>query len=175
MAHIENTRPVIAMEMAILGDPAIIIPAINLPMVGDPNGILGVISGGPGGPTGIGTKGNGGIGNKDGPGYGPEGEPGVGGGHAGFRDDVTQPTLLFKIEPEYSDEARKVKLQGSVFLRIVVDEHGRAGDIVVTQGLGLGLDERAVAAVRKWRFRPGMRAGRPVPTTAIVQVTFRLL
>ena len=175
MAHLENARPVLAMEMAIFGDPTILVPAVNLPMVGDPNGVLGVISGGSGGPTGIGTGGNGGIGGKDGPGYGPEGEPGVGGAHAGFRDNVTQPTLLSKTEPEYSDEARKVKLQGMVLLRIVVDERGRVGDIVVTQGLGLGLDERAVAAVRKWRFRPGMRAGRPVPTTAIVQVSFRLL
>src|SRR5262249_20777245 len=97
------------------------------------------------------------------------------GGRAGFRDDVTAPTLLSKIEPEYSDDARKAKLQGSVFLRIVVDERGHAESIEVTQGLVLGLDERAVEAVKKWRFRPAMRVGRPVPASAIVQVVSRLL
>jgi TonB family protein len=175
MAHIENARPVLAMEMAIFGDPSAIVPVVNLPMVGDPNGVLGIISGGPGGPAGIGTGRDGGIGGKTGSGYGEGDRPGVGGSSAGFRDDVTQPTLLFKVEPEYTDEARKVRLQGSVLLRIVVDERGRAESIVVTQGLGLGLDERAIEAVKKWRFRPGMRGSRPVPTSAIVQVTFRLL
>ncbi|MBS1856592.1 MAG: energy transducer TonB [Acidobacteria bacterium] len=175
MAHMENARPVLAMEMAIFGNPSVIVPAINLPMVGDPGGVLGLISGGPGGPVGIGTGDRGGIGGKTGPGYGDGDRPGVGGYSPGFRDDVTQPTLLFKVEPEYTDEARKVRLQGTVLLRIVVDERGRAENIVVTQGLGLGLDERAIEAVKKWRFRPGMRASRPVPTTAIVQVTFRLL
>jgi TonB family protein len=174
-AHVENTQPVLSMEMAILGDPSIVVPAINLPVVGDPNGVLGRLSGGPGGPTGIGDRGNGGIGRRNGPGYGDGENPGVGGARAGFRDNVTQPRLISKIEPEYSDEARKVKLQGSVMLRIVVDEHGRAESIEVTHGLGLGLDERAVEAVRKWRFSPGTRGGRPVPTAALVEVTFRLL
>ena len=174
-AHIENQRPLLSMEMAIFGDSSIVIPAVNLPLIGDPNGVLGRISGGPGGPTGIGSNGNGGIGNKDGSGYGDGERSGVGNSRAGFREDVTAPRLLSKVEPEYSEEARKVKLQGSVMLRIVVDERGRAESIEVTQGLGLGLDERAVEAVKKWRFHPGTRAGRPVPTSAIVQVTFRLL
>jgi periplasmic protein TonB len=173
--RVENTNPVLSMEMAIFGDPSIVVPAINLPLIGDPNGVIGRISAGPGGPTGIGRHGNGGIGDKDGPGYGPGETPGVGGVRAGFRDNVTQPRLLKKIEPEYSDEARKVKLQGSVMLRIVVDERGRAESIEVTHGLGLGLDERAVEAVRKWLFTPGTRGGRPVPTAALVEVTFRLL
>jgi periplasmic protein TonB len=174
-AHVENTQPVLSMEMAILGDPSIIVPAINLPLGGDPNGVLGRISGGTGGPTGIGDHGNGGIGKKDGPGYGDADAPGIGRVRTGLGDSVTQPRLLSKIEPEYSDEARKVKLQGSVMLRIVVDEQGRAESIEITRGLGLGLDERAVEAVRKWRFSPGTRGGRPVPTAALVEVTFRLL
>jgi len=175
MAHIENSNPVLAMEMAIFGDPSIPVPPVNLALIGDPNGVLGVISGGPGGPTGIGTGGTGGIGSKDGSGYGDGGQPGVGGYVPGVRDDVTRPRILSKVEPEYSDEARRARLQGMVLLRIVVNERGRAESIVVTQSLGLGLDERAVDAVKKWRFVPGMRFGRPVPTTAIVQVTFRLL
>jgi protein TonB len=173
--HIENTQPVLSMDMAVFGNPAAAIPLLDLPLIGDPTGVPGTNSGGPGGPTGIGRRGNGGVGDSlAGSGAGPGEEPGIG-GRSGFRDDVSQPVLLSKIEPEYSDEARKVKLQGSVFLRIVVDERGRAESIVVTQGLGLGLDERAMEAVKKWRFKPGMRGGRPVPTTAIIQVTFRLL
>jgi len=173
--RIDNLQPVLSMEMAIVGEPTILIPVINLPLVGDPNGVLGATHGGPGGPNGIGGGRGNGIGDKDGPGYGDSGRHGVGNSRAGFRDDVTPPRLISKIEPEYSDEARKVKLQGTVLLRIVVDERGYAESIEVTQGLGLGLDERAVEAVRKWRFRPGLRGGRPVPTSAIVQVSFRLL
>ena len=60
-------------------------------------------------------------------------------------------------------------------IKLVVDEHGLPQNIVVTQGLGLGLDERAVEAVKKWRFRPGTQNGKPVAMPAIVQVTFRLL
>jgi TonB family protein len=171
--HIENEHPVLSMDMAIFGQPAVLIPVVGL--IGDPNGILGAIGGGPGGPNGIGGGEGNSIGNKRGNGYGDDGGDGVSGYRGGFRDNVTQPTLLSKVEPEYSDEARKVKLQGSVFLRIVVDERGHAESIEVTQGLGLGLDERAIEAVKKWRFKPGMRGGRPVPTSAIIQVTFRLL
>ena len=63
-AHVANTQPVLSLEMAILGDPSIVVPAINLPVVGDPNSVLGTFSGGPGGPTGIGDRGNGGIGKE---------------------------------------------------------------------------------------------------------------
>jgi protein TonB len=79
------------------------------------------------------------------------------------------------VEPAYTEEARKVKLQGTILLRIVVNERGWAEHIVVTQGLGLGLDERAADSVKQWRFKPAMRGGKPVPSVALVQVTFRLL
>jgi len=172
-ARIENQQPVLTMEQAIVADPSIQIPK-DLPLIGDPNGVLGVKSNGPGKGSGIGAGENGG----DGPGHGPgagDGDGGIGGSRNGFRDNVSQPELIWKSEPEYTEEARKVKLQGTVQLRIVVDERGRAESIEVTHGLGLGLDERAVAAVRQWKFKPGMRGGKPVPTVAIIQVSFRLL
>jgi TonB family protein len=172
--HAVNQQPVLSMDMAIFGAPAIAVPLLDL-KIGDPNGVLGPASDGPGGPNGIGNHGRDGVGDRDKSGYGPGDEPGFGSATPGFRDDVTPPKLLSKIEPEYSDEARKAQLQGSVFLRIVVDERGHAESIEVTQGLGLGLDERAVEAVRKWRFRSAMRGKRPVPASAIVQVVFRLL
>jgi protein TonB len=170
-ARVENQQPVLSMDMSIFGDPAILIPTINLPLIGDPKGTANMISGGPGGPGGIGRDGKGGIGDDGGDTYGT----GIGNPRPGFRDDVTEPKLLTKVDPEYSEEARKSKVQGSVMLRIVINERGLAESIEVTQGLGLGLDERAIEAVKKWRFRPAMRGKIPVPVSAIVQVTFRLL
>ncbi len=68
-----------------------------------------------------------------------------------------------------------MKYQGSVLLRIVVDERGLVRDVIVTSPLGMGLDEKAIEAVRKWRFRPGTRDGKAVPVWAAVEVMFRLL
>src|SRR6185437_5631515 len=123
---------------------------------------------------GIGGGHDGGIGDKNGPGAGDGDALGVG-GRSDFREAITQPVLLSKVEPEYSEEARRTKLQGTVLLRVVVNERGAAERIVVSHGLGLGLDERAIDAVRKWRFRPAMRGRRAVPAAALVEVSFRLL
>ena len=83
--------------------------------------------------------------------------------------------MLSKVEPEYSEEARKAKWQGTVVLQIVVDEHGLPKDMKVMRQLGLGLDQKAMEAVGKWRFKPGMKDGKPVPVIATIEVNFRLL
>ena len=105
--------------------------------------------------------------------------PGSGGGFGGgvyrIGGGVSDPVPIFKPEPEYSEEARKAKFQGAVLLAIVIDEQGRTRDIRVLRPLGLGLDEKAIEAVTKWRFRPSMKDGRPVPVMANVEVNFRLL
>jgi TonB family protein len=88
---------------------------------------------------------------------------------------VKPPALLFKKEPQYTEEARLAKFQGTVVLYIEVGPDGWAHNIQVTQGLGLGLDQRAVAAVSQWRFRPGMKDDVAVPVAATVEVNFRLL
>jgi len=88
---------------------------------------------------------------------------------------VTGPQLLYKVEPEFSEEARKAKFEGVVVLAIEVDAHGEPHVQRIVQALGLGLDEKAMEAVRKWRFRPGYQDGKPVATGAIVEVRFRLL
>ena len=72
---------------------------------------------------------------------------------------VTPPRLIHKIEPQYSPEARADHVQGTVILQIVINEKGRATDITVISPLGFGLDEQAQAAVEKWEFVPGMKAG----------------
>jgi TonB family protein len=79
------------------------------------------------------------------------------------------------VEPEFSEEARKAKYQGVVVLSIQVDMSGTVRAVRVQKGLGLGLDEKAMDAVSHWRFRPGLRNGKPVVTEATVQVTFQLL
>jgi TonB family protein len=99
----------------------------------------------------------------------------VEGGTGRLLGSVSAPVLLWKTEPEYSEEARKAKVQGTVILRIEVDARGQARQIVVQRSLGLGLDDRAMEAVRRWKFKPGYQDGKPVVTVAIVEVNFRLL
>jgi len=89
--------------------------------------------------------------------------------------DVKPPSLVSKVEPSYSDEARNAKISGSVLLAVVVDPTGVPRDIRVTRSLGLGLDEKAIEAVSKWRFAPGMKDGKPVSVRATIDVSFRLL
>ena len=88
---------------------------------------------------------------------------------------VSQPSVIFKQDPEYSEEARKAKLSGTVLLAVVVDKEGLARDVRVVRPLGLGLDEKAVEAVQQWKFNPGMKAGEPVNVRANIEINFRLL
>ena len=173
-----NLNPQLPMEPTLVMSE-IALPNIDLPRFGDPNGVSGPASGGRGSGGGIGDGIGTGVGDSPGPGYGPG--PGGGGGvppgpgGGGLEGGITQPVLLWKIEPEYTDEARRAKVQGTVILHIEVDTRGQAQNITVRQSLGLGLDERAIEAVRRWRFRPGYRDGKPWVTAAMVQVNFRLL
>jgi TonB family protein len=91
------------------------------------------------------------------------------------RGALTPPVLLSKVDPDYSDPARAAKVQGIVVLRVEIDQTGQIREMRVDQGLGLGLDEKAMEAVRRWRFRPGMRDGKAVATSGLVEVHFRLL
>ena len=88
-------------------------------------------------------------------------------------NDVTAPSVKYQVEPEYSEEARKAKFAGKVMLSIVVDEEGLPQNIRVVRKLGLGLDEKAIEAVQKWHFNPGMKDGKPVPVAATIEVIFR--
>lgn len=88
---------------------------------------------------------------------------------------VSAPVPTYKPEPEYSEEARRAKFQGTVVLFVVVDESGNPRDLKVIRPVGLGLDQKAIEAVRKWKFRPGMKDGYPVPVQATIEVNFRLL
>ena len=88
--------------------------------------------------------------------------------------DVSKPIPIYKPEPAYSEEARKAKYQGAVELWIVVDASGTVSDVRVARPLGMGLDEKAVEAVRTWKFKPAYRNRVPVPIRVMVEVVFRL-
>ncbi len=89
--------------------------------------------------------------------------------------NITNPIPVFRPEPMYSEAARKAKLSGMVVVSLVVDATGHTRDIHVLSPLGLGLDEEAVAAAKRWRFKPGTKDGQPVNVMAQIQITFRLL
>ena len=81
---------------------------------------------------------------------------------------------MFTPDPEYSEEARKAKYQGTCVLWLVVGPDGRPRDIKVARTLGLGLDEKAIEAVKQWKFEPAMKDGKPVAVQINVEVSFRL-
>jgi len=150
-------------------------PNINSPVYGDPLSHMGTPSNGTGFGGGIGSGSGGGVGSGKGPGTGPGSGGGFGGGAYQIGGGVSQPSIIRKVEPEYSEEARKAKWQGTVKLQVIIDETGHARDIKVVKQLGLGLDAKAMEAVEKWLFKPGMKDGKPVPVYATIEVTFHLL
>lgn len=93
--------------------------------------------------------------------------------HKVGEDGVRAPKLLTKVDPAYTDEASEAKLEGTVKLTLEVHPDGRAYNIQVVEGLGMGLDEQAVRAIEQWRFEPGMKDGKPVIVGAKVEVNFR--
>lgn len=174
-AVVNNPDPKLAIEPTIVVPPDVPLPQIALNEYGDPLGKLGLPSNGPGSRGGIGTGCCGGVGPSTGPGFGLGSDGGINGGVFRSGRGVSAPLIVYKVEPEYSEEARKAKYQGTVVLKVIVDPSGRVVNPVVVQSLGLGLDEKAIEAVKKWRFRPGYKDGKPVPVFADIEVSFRLL
>lgn len=177
MATIRNPNPKLPAEPTVVVPPDIRVPQPNIAAYGDPLAAMVTGSGGPGGGGGIGTGCCGGVGSGSGPGVGPGEGGGIGGGvFRPGRGGVGYPECVYCPDPRFSDEARKAKYQGTVLLRIIVQADGRATNISVAKGLGMGLDENAVDAVRGWRFKPAVGpGGKPVPVEVLIEVTFRLL
>ncbi|HSB15606.1 MAG TPA: energy transducer TonB [Bryobacteraceae bacterium] len=175
MAVVNNPNPKLIMEPTIVVPPDVNLPNVNMAQYGDPLGKIGPPSNGPGSGGGIGSGSGGGVGPGRGPGYGPGEGGGFGGGVFRVGGGVSAPTLVFKVEPEYSEEARKAKFQGTVVLYCEVTERGTCQNVKVLRALGLGLDEKAIEAVKKWKFRPGAKDGKPVTVAATIEVNFRLL
>ncbi len=172
---IRNPDPKLAVEPTVRVPPEISVPQVDMSVFGDPFGADGPPSAGPGTGGGIGSGRGTGVGSGRGSGVGPGSGGGIGGGVFRIGGGVSSPRLLHKVEPEYSEEARKAKYQGTVMLAVEVWEDGMAHNIRILRSLGLGLDEKAVEAVKQWRFSPGKKDGKPVKVAAQIQVSFRLL
>lgn len=166
---VAKEMPKLPLDATVVVAPEVTFPASS--RIGDPSSPFSKwISDGTGGPGGIGKGCCDGIGT----GYGPHvgnGPPGI---YPAGKKDVTVPQLIYSPEPSFSDEARKAKFQGIVLLIVVVGEDGRPYNIRVGQSLGMGLDEKAMEAVKSWHFRPATRNGQPVATQIAVQVDFHL-
>ncbi|MBV9771355.1 MAG: energy transducer TonB [Bryobacterales bacterium] len=173
ITHVQD--PKLVMDPTLIIQPDANIPKVNIDQLGDPLAKSGIASNGFGSGGGMGSGRNGGIGPGSGPGFGPGSGGGMGGGAYRIGGGVSPPSILYKVEPEYSEEARKAKFQGTVLLFVVVDEKGNPRDIKIIRPLGLGLDQKAVEAVEKWKFSPGKKDGKPVPVQAQIEVNFRLL
>jgi len=129
---------------------------------------------GPGEGGGEGSGSGAGLGEGSGPGIGPGSGGGTGGGPYRPGSGIEPPRLLHEVKPDYPEEARRQGLAGEVELEIVVRRDGTVGDVRVLRRLGHGLDERAIDAVRRWRFAPARRLGAPVDVVVEVAVEFRL-
>jgi TonB family protein len=139
----------------------------TFPNIGDPNALGSILSGGPGNFGGIGIGPSVGSGT-DGTGVGRDGivRPGAG---------VVMPVPIKKVDPEFSEEARKAHAMGTVIVYCEVGPDGKPHNIRVTQSFGMGLDEEALKAVAQWLFRPGTKDGKPVTVAASIVVAFHLL
>jgi TonB family protein len=174
MVEAKNLAPTLTAETTVIAPQlANLIPVPNVPF-GDPNGVVGPPSAGPGKGGGIGSGDGTGIGPGKGGGVGPGEGGGIGGGVFQVGGGVTEPTLLSQIQPEYSDDGRKARIQGTVELLIVVQADGSVRFENVRKSLGYGLDQKAMEAVKKWKFLPGKKDGKPVATYVSVLVNFSL-
>jgi TonB family protein len=173
---VRNDNPKLAVEPTVVIPPQVHLALNTLPTLGDPMSHLpsGPPSNGTGSGGGIGSGNGGGVGSGEGPGVGPGRGGGIGGGVFRVGGGVSAPRVIYQPDPEYSEEARKAKYQGTCVLWLVVGPDGRPRDIRVARTLGLGLDEKAIEAVRTWKFEPAMKDGKPVAVQINVEVEFRL-
>jgi TonB family protein len=174
---VRNPNPKLTVEPTVVMPPQVKLPTMNAALnFGDPKAVLpsGPASNGTGSGGGIGSGVGGGVGVGTGPGVGQGRGGGMGGGYFRVGNGVSAPRALDAPDPEYSEEARKAKYQGTVVLWMVVDPNGTPQQVRVTRKLGMGLDEKAVEAVRRWKFEPAMKDGKPVAVQISVEVNFRL-
>lgn len=173
-AVIRNDHPKLAVEPTVVVPPQVQMASVNLPNLGDPLSHATIPSNGTGSGGGIGSGSGGGVGSGKGPGVGPGEGGGIGGGLYHVGGGVSPPRATYAPEPEFSEEARKAKYQGICTVALIVGVDGRPTDIHVVGSLGMGLDEKAIEAVRNWRFEPAMKDGHPVRVPIQIQVDFHL-
>ena len=171
---VRNEHPKLAVEPTIVIPPQVQLASNNMPNLGDPMAHAILPSNGTGAGGGIGSGSGGGVGSGKGPGFGPGEGGGTGGGIFHVGGGVSPPRQIYAPEPEFSEEARKAKYQGVCTLGLIVGTDGRPSNIRVLSSLGMGLDEKAIEAVKNWKFEPAMKDGHPVRVEIAVEVDFHL-
>lgn len=147
----------------------------NLPNLGISNSPqIALASQGKGSNSGFGSGLGGGLGMGHGIGAGPGSGGGYGGGLMSVGGGVSAPQVIHSVEPDFTEEARQANFQGSASIELIVDQNGNPENIRIIHPLGMGLDAKAMEAVRQYRFRPAMYQGHPVAVQIIVDVAFHL-
>lgn len=173
--ELQVDHPKLAVAPAMVMPQQIKIPDNNLPNLGSTQSQQVVMtSQGSGSGSGFGQGAGGGIGSGDGGGIGQGSVGGYGGGVMTVGGGVTAPQLIHKVEPEFTDAARRTKYQGVASIGLIVDAQGNPEGIHVVRHLGMGLDEKAVEAVRQYKFKPAMFQGHAVPVQMVIDVNFHM-
>jgi len=147
----------------------------NLPHLGiSQSANIVLVSQGRGSGSGFGQGLGGGIGAGHGSGVGSGSGGGYGGGLMSVGGGVAAPEVIHSVEPEFTQEARQANFQGSVSIKLIVDSQGNPQNIRVIRHLGMGLDEKAMEAVKQYKFRPAMYQGHPVSVQIVIDVNFHL-
>lgn len=170
-------NPTLAVDPAVLVQPDIKLPDNpNMPNFGVKSSAnVTLASSGTGGPAGLGAGSGNGVGTGSGSGYGPGQGGNFGGGLYSIGGDVSKPVVISSVDPEFTDEARRAKYQGVVLVGLIVDAQGNPQNVHVVRAIGYGLDEKAVEAVKQYKFKPAMKTGKgPVPVQLSIYVNFRI-
>jgi periplasmic protein TonB len=174
---VRNQHPKLAVEPTVVVPPQVHLASNHMPNLGNPSAAAlpsAPPSNGTGSGGGIGSGSGGGVGVGHGPGVGAGSGGGIGGGVFKVGGGISAPQAVSTPDPEYTEEARNAKTQGTCILWLIVDDQGRPRDIRVIRGLGMGLDMKAIEAVKQWKFQPALKDGHPVNVQISVEVGFRL-
>lgn len=174
---LRNSKPKLAVEPTVVVPPQVHLAENKMLNLGTSSAVVmpaAPPSNGTGSGGGIGSGSGGGVGVGHGPGVGAGTGGGIGGGVYKVGGGISAPQAISAPDPDYTEEARRAKKQGTCVLWLIVDAAGRPRDIKVVRGLGLGLDAKALEAVRQWRFQPALKDGKPVDVQISVEVEFHL-
>lgn len=174
---LHNSKPKLPVEPTVVAPPQVKMADNHIPNLGvDTKTVMPSAppSNGSGSGGGIGSGSGGGVGVGHGPGVGAGSGGGIGGGVYHVGGGISAPQAISTPDPDYTEEARRAKTQGTCILWLIVDSQGKPRDIRVVRGLGYGLDAKAVEAVRQWRFQPSLKDGKPVDVQISVEVAFHL-
>lgn len=174
---LHNEKPKLTVEPSVVVPPQVHLAENHMPSLGNPSAVpmpAAPPSNGTGSGGGIGAGSGGGVGVGHGAGVGPGSGGGIGGGVYKVGGGISAPKPVETPDPEYTEEARRAKIQGTCILWLIVDAEGHPRDIRVVRGLGYGLDAKALETVKQWRFEPARKDGQPVNVQVSVEVGFRL-